>query len=479
MSTTESKAVITVTADTKQAVTEINKLAQATEKQTDTLKKQAAGTNELGKKWEELSKSMVGLQLHDAFKRVSTGVSEATNGVVDLNMAFAGFKVAGPWGAAVGAVGVAAFKAAEQFSLMKGRLGELVEEAKIAADPGGRIPQLTAALYAQEAAILRQNRAWEQLPGILAMVNAGFGQTYKALGQARKDIADYEADMAKTGRVALFNATGKAQDAVQRHGRGGEESAASRAARLRGSLGDRYTDWTDYSGGSSGGGAFASENLDEFGRASTGLQDQVNAMGAAFDSERGSRESRYADFAGGQQSSFLEKTFGPVDQFDLYAQGFQMLSGAVGASLGAWIDGSASAGEAFKKFIGEALKGIAVQMAMEALKHGAYALGSLAFGNVAGAQMHGEAALMFGTGAALAAGAAKAFHSGGASPSTGGGRASPGAPNVSGGGASQPAGRNITIVYGDSLAEDNPHSQRQRSERIVERAYGSTAVEHR
>jgi hypothetical protein len=108
-----------------------------------------------------------------------------------------------------------------------------------------------------------------------------------------------------------------------------------------------------------------------------------------------------------RKTKFLEGTFGKLSEFDAYKQAFGALSGAVGSAMGAWIDGSKSAGAAFKEFIGQALKGLAVQMEIEALKHAAYALGSLAFGDFSGAGRHAIAAAAFAAGGIAAGFAAK------------------------------------------------------------------------
>ena len=49
-------------------------------------------------------------------------------------------------------------------------------------------------------------------------------------------------------------------------------------------------------------------------------------------------EEAYGAFQNGKTQSFLEKTFGPVGEFDLYANAFGALTGAVGSALTAWID---------------------------------------------------------------------------------------------------------------------------------------------
>jgi len=186
----------------------------------------------------------------------------------------------------------------------------------------------------------------------------------------------------------------------------------------------------------------------------------------------------------GQQKTFLEQTFGPVGEFQLYAKAFQMLTGAVSASLGAWIDGSMSAGEAFKKFIGEALKSLAQQMAIESLKEGAYALAHLALLDFGGAAAHGAAAAAFGAGAAAAAVAARAMGHGGADYGRGGG-AGAAAPTRSGSsyggggiGGSTGGGQTAIVVYGDPFAQDSPRQRQISAERMVRKALGSMSVEH-
>lgn len=186
----------------------------------------------------------------------------------------------------------------------------------------------------------------------------------------------------------------------------------------------------------------------------------------------------YERFRSQKQQSFLEGAFGPLSDFNAYATAFQTLSGAVGASLTAWIDGSASAGEAFKRFISDALKGLAAQMAMESLKHGAYALGSLAFGDVRGAAQHGKAAFAFGIAAGAAAVASKGLHSGPAVPSVsaGGSGASAGGAGAIGSSGGQGGGTNVTVVMGDSFADDSPRNRQLRAERLVRRVVGSSGV---
>lgn len=195
---------------------------------------------------------------------------------------------------------------------------------------------------------------------------------------------------------------------------------------------------------------------------------------------------RYGAFQGARQQTLLEQMFGPVEQFNVYRKAFDMLSGAVGASITAWIQGSMSVGQAFKKFIGEALTSLASQMAIEALKHGAYALGSLAFLDFRGASQHGAAAAAFGAGSIAAAVAARQLGAGGtqygkgagaaAGSGSGGGGARAGGRNESGGGGS--GGRDVIIAYADPYADDSPRARLLQANRIVSRALGSHGVRY-
>jgi hypothetical protein len=208
-----------------------------------------------------------------------------------------------------------------------------------------------------------------------------------------------------------------------------------------------------------------------------------------IDAQRRITEQNYEAFRATEQQTFLESTFGKLEDFDAYAAAFQMLSGGVSASMDAWISGSMSAGQAFKKFIGDALKGLASQLAVEALKHGAYALGSLAFGDVSGAGRHAAAAAAFGAGAAAAAIAAKSMGGGGASASAGGGSSSGASGSNARGGGTASTGNggsgdggggrsNTIIVYGDSFSNDSPRMRQVHAEQLVKKAMGSSSATH-
>jgi hypothetical protein len=183
--------------------------------------------------------------------------------------------------------------------------------------------------------------------------------------------------------------------------------------------------------------------------------------------------------AAGARESFLEQRFGKLEEWDAYKTAFDTLTGAVTTGLDAWIEGSASAGDAVRAFIGDAVKGIAIQMTVEALKHGAMAIGSLAMYDYAGAATHGKAAAAFGAGAAVAIGLARglnAGYGGGGAPAVGGGGGSgyTGPNTASGSAGSGERGRDVIVVYGDDFAEDNPHERQLKARRIVHSVTGNS-----
>ncbi len=188
----------------------------------------------------------------------------------------------------------------------------------------------------------------------------------------------------------------------------------------------------------------------------TGAQSNAAAMAAQFKSD--------------SQQSYLESIFGPVDQFDVYAEGFNILSGAMQGAFDAWVDGSLSAGDAMKKFFSDAIKGAASQMFAEAIKHGAWAIGDLAFGNLPGAAMHAKAAAAFGAGALAVGGIARQLGGSGGGGSGGGGVGASGGANLGGGGSSGGGQQSVTIILGDFMSDDNPRSRAGQVARAIRSA---------
>lgn len=247
-----------------------------------------------------------------------------------------------------------------------------------------------------------------------------------------------------------------------------KSSGAGRPARVGDYLGRRSMDFGDAGSGSTTVG-LAAQYGDAFGLDTTGYAN-------AAMTNRWKAELDYYNQRGADSKSALEQTFGPLAQFDAYATAFQTLSGAVGSAMSAWIDGSMSAGKAFKAFVAEAVKGLAVQMSIEALKNGAYAVGSLIpgtpFFNPAAAAGYAKTAALFAAGAVAAGAAAKGLGGSGGAPATGGGY-SGSAPSTVGPTAGSERSTERIVVVGDSFAEDSPRNQQRKAQRMVRRALGS------
>jgi len=173
------------------------------------------------------------------------------------------------------------------------------------------------------------------------------------------------------------------------------------------------------------------------------------------------------------EQGLLESMFGPVDDFNAYAEGFKILQGAAQSAFDTWVSGSLSATQAIKAFFTQSISGIASSMFARAIEHGAMAIGQLAFGNVAAAATHGKAAAMNAAGAVAVGALARALGGGGggggAGVSGGGGG---GAPYVAGGGGYGGGGSNapINVFVGDYFAEDN---QRRRHGKVARAVRGA------
>ena len=161
-----------------------------------------------------------------------------------------------------------------------------------------------------------------------------------------------------------------------------------------------------------------------------------------------------ADNAAGERQSFLERTFGPVEEFDKYAAAFGTLKDAVTAGFSAWISGAESVGTAVRRAISQSLGGYAIEMAGMALVAGAHGIYHLTnpltaaqgAGELYSAAKYAAAAVALGGLAKLASPSGGGSTPGGASSSTGsrGGRYQ----DHRGGGPGnwQPGGSNIVVV---------------------------------
>ncbi len=211
-----------------------------------------------------------------------------------------------------------------------------------------------------------------------------------------------------------------------------------------------------------------------------GTQNSVlENLEAAWESmqEVGTRDQRYSKFT----QSKLEQMFGPIEEFNRYAAAFGILQSAVTSAMDAWITGSESMGTAVKKAIGAGLKALAADLAIQALKHGAYAIGSLAFGDARGASLHGVAAAQFAAGSVAAAVAARAMGHGGtdygkqSGAGGGAGSASPVGPRAPANN-NAPAQSSVVYVVGDPFdTETNPRRRLSNAQKVLRSVSGNTA----
>lgn len=200
--------------------------------------------------------------------------------------------------------------------------------------------------------------------------------------------------------------------------------------------------------------------------------DQINAL--AYEASK----TRRTD-------TFLEGTFGPLEDFDVYQSAFESLTTAVGSSYEAFITGSQPAGQAFKRMFADMLMAMGKTSVVEGLKELAYAAGSLAFGNAAGAALHLKSA---GLHAAVAVAAGAAAHAIGTSAQGAASdkaaaekkkedeKAAKGGGASSGGGDSGPRGRDVIVAYLDPFANQPEHIRRQQAREMISNVLGDGAV---
>lgn len=500
---TESKVKIKVEAEMDDAIAEFERLAKAQAKAAQEAEKLQKQAKLVGGKFEELGKSMVGLQLNETFNKLSKSVGETTGGMIDLNAAFAGYQAAGVYGAAIGALSPVigklytglkdAFDITGQFT--EG-LRELNEESKKAGGNGG-----LGGIYQEIKKVSDEHENFRE-----ALIGA-FRQGVKSAKDYEDSIKSVLAvsktlvsDIARinaaangpdllTRQIGDIDAARKAREDAgtkgilgglsgpKRSRGGGEESDAARAARLRGMLGGQSTDQAGIGsdvgrlGGfnifDSGQQGKATSNLDEFGRQRDELSNLNNELEktAAWKAEL--TASRAKD------QSFMESVFGKLGEVDLYKSAFDGLTGAVTAGYDAMVDGTMSFGAAFKKSIADALKALGGQMLVESLKETAYGIRSLAIYDYGGAALHFKSAAGFAVGAVAAGVVASGLGGGGGGGSSAGvGRApSVGAPSSSGtagtGGVGTPTGPTYIIQTNPWSADDTPRMKRNQVDKIL------------
>lgn len=180
--------------------------------------------------------------------------------------------------------------------------------------------------------------------------------------------------------------------------------------------------------------------------------DNINAAYNEAGIEDSMRRALEMADAAKQRESLLASVFGDVSEFDLYKTAWQGLEEVVSAGFSAWIDGSKSVGTAMKEALHGFAKNLAGEALLQALRHGAYALGSLAFGDMKGAAAHGISAAKWGA-VAVAAGVVGKV----TAPSAGGGSANANAAaGIGGGGGGRERNMSMTVVMGDQFAGDSP-----------------------
>lgn len=210
-----------------------------------------------------------------------------------------------------------------------------------------------------------------------------------------------------------------------------------------------------------------------------GILDAANGPGGAVQRNQQHFEDMISQRRNKAHLSYLEQVIGPVDQFDVYASAFGMLSGAISTSMTAWIDGTTGAGEAIKKFIASSLKSLALEAGINSLKQLALAA---TYASTPGMQFWVPGALKSAAlwgGVAIAAGAGAAALAGGGSSggagAGGAGGARPSAPQTpSAGGAD--SGRQMIIVYSDAFAEDSARKRQLQAKRMVAAALGGSGA---
>lgn len=165
--------------------------------------------------------------------------------------------------------------------------------------------------------------------------------------------------------------------------------------------------------------------------------------------------------AGKPGPTWMEKTFGPPEQFDLYKDAFQGFTDAASAGYTALVTGSESAGKAMKRVIAQSIMAEGQHMLIRALREAAEAIAALAHGNLPKAGTHALAAAKFGAGAAIAGVVAHSLGAGGATGSAG---ASAGGATGGARASNDNAPRNTTVVLGHGWDDETP---RQRAAKLA------------
>lgn len=411
-------------------------------------------------------------------------------------------------GIVIDKTGLSMESAADRYELLKRILGELTVQAKAFGDTN-----LTMAEQVREAQA-RMKDGWDDLKGLFldgAMIGDPAMRAHflrmqaeaSKKGVSTDEYLGYEEALQKAIGINKASAAQAAQYASQFPKFGHEiEMPEMNIGAMRADAAKKYKEawdqaWKDIVAGAVTSSAPADYEMapdNESYWASVNTDAALRRLKARRERERkaespasmmyGEDPAGYEGFQAKQDEAAnlkLEKMFGPISEINLYREAFEGLTKSLGAGFGAWIDGSKSVGKAFKEMLRESLKATAMEMFSQAVLHGAYALGSLAFGRFEKAAFHAKAAASHAAGAVLIGGMAKAMYGGGgSSPSTGASAPGGGVPAYSGGSQDRGQAQTTVIAYGDSFSNDSARQRSLRAQRVVEdaqraRGYGGAS----
>ncbi len=131
-----------------------------------------------------------------------------------------------------------------------------------------------------------------------------------------------------------------------------------------------------------------------------------------------------------------------VESSRLASEGMAELEAVGVQAFAALITGAEGFGAAIKRAMGQSLMAKSLELVGEAIRHGVFALGALAFGDARGAAQHGVAAAKAAAGAAALGGMARILGAG----QTGASQAAGAAAGSGGAGGGADVGSNITVI---------------------------------
>ena len=443
----KQKVLIEVTANTKDAVRNLNTLEKAT---TGTVE----ATSKLGlaakSALADFSKDLQGMAKSQAMSVIQKGIGDITGKLREMTGipiggqgTAIGFMLGGPAGAAIGTL----------VETMDSGFKKMVADAKYAAQGIDVFGDALSGILAKQAA----------LHDSLALTASGFVTMRTVADLAAGQIASY--DLLQGGSGAGVSSLVK-----------GRRMGGPRQSKFSDATQAPYTDWSE-TGGATAGALSQSMAADGVPRDMYGREIQIDIMTAhnGLLSEAHERMQALASIP--QGPTLAEKLFGTVTEVDGYRESWGALTSVATAGYSAMVDGSLSVGAAMKMAAGDAIKAIGLKLLIRGAEETAEGVSMLAGVYTAGlAPGHFAAAGKFFAGAALAGVVAHSLGtSGGAS--AGGASARPSAPDSRGSSASSGSGStDRIIVYDDAFAENNAHERRLRAEKLVRRVTGSGAV---